>query len=68
MKHYCRDANHDFRMAIVGELEASSVREFAMAVDAQYESALMDLVWYSEATTELLSNDKVAHFYHLFQR
>jgi len=38
------DANHDFRMAIACELEATSVTEFANVVDAEYEQALMALI------------------------
>jgi len=54
-------------MAITCELEATSVRDFANAVESEYEQALMALVGWSEATTELLSSDRVMHYYTLFQ-
>jgi len=62
------DANHDFRMAIACELEAIAVRDFANEVDSEYEEALMALVGWSEATTELLADDRVRHYYDLFQQ
>ena len=61
------DPNHDFQMAIACELEATSVRDFDNAVDLEYEQALIALVGWSEATTEPLSNDRVKHYYQLFQ-
>jgi len=61
------DANHGFRMAIACELEAIAVRDFANEIDSEYEEALMALVGWSEATTELLSDNRVRHYYDLFQ-
>jgi len=62
------DANHGFQMAIACELEATSVTGFANVVDSEYEQALMALVGWSETTIELLSDDRVNHYYRLHSR
>ena len=52
---------------IAMELEASTVLEYAKEEDSEYECAFANLVGWTEATTELLPDDRVQHYYHRFK-